>query len=195
MPQNNVQSDWAATYPTDLKYQKPSGIPGTITRAISAASAVANVATITVPATTDYVGTTYQITVTGVTPAAYNGTFTGTIASATTITYPLGSTPGAGTVFGSVSYPGIIPIGLSSTLWAHAVPNKPQWTGTQGMMLEVGSEEWLAAQEQAVKPEEAPPVIKPKEEDEEEADEDTEDEEEDVDPPPHRSPPHRGRRR
>jgi hypothetical protein len=148
MPQNNVLPDWKATYITDAKYQKPAGIPGTISRTATAGSWAANVATLTVPATTDYVGSVYSVTVAGFTPAGYNGTFQGTIASATTVTYPLGADPGgAATVFGTVSYRGTIPLVLSAVLPATAVPNKPQWTGTQ--IMEVGSEEWLAAMEQA----------------------------------------------
>ena len=199
MPQTNVILDWRATYQYDAPRQKPSAVAGTVSRVPTAGSWAANVATLTVPATTDYVGSVYPITVAGMTPAGYNGTFQGTIASATTITYPLGSTPGAGTVFGTVSYPGIIPIGISTTLPATAVPNKPQWTGTQ---MAVGSEEWLAAIEGEVKtpppdkaaPSPIPPVAVAEDEeehDEEEADEETE-EDDDV-PPPHRTPPRRRR--
>jgi hypothetical protein len=132
MPQTNVIPDWKATYPNDAKAQKPSGISGTVSRTASAGSWAANVATLTVPATTDYVGTVYPITVAGFTPAGYNGTFQGTIASATTITYPLTTNPGGvATVMGTVSYPGIIPLNLSTTLGANAVPNKPTYaTGT-----------------------------------------------------------------
>jgi hypothetical protein len=48
-------------------------------------------------------GTTFQVTVTGVTPGAFNGTFNATVVSATQITYPLASNPGTETVLGKVT--------------------------------------------------------------------------------------------
>jgi len=62
------------------------------------------IVTATIPAQSDPVGTIYPITVAGVTPAGYNGNYTGTVTSATTITYPLASNPGPVTVQGTVAY-------------------------------------------------------------------------------------------
>ena len=48
------------------------------------------------------VGETTTITVAGVTPAGYNGTFTATSATTTELTYSLASNPGTETVLGTV---------------------------------------------------------------------------------------------
>lgn len=52
------------------------------------------------------IGQTFQTTIGGATPAGYNGTFTGTVASATTFTYPLVANPGAETVAGTFTLAG-----------------------------------------------------------------------------------------
>src|SRR5262252_7214924 len=62
------------------------------------------VVTATVPSQNDRVGTIYPITVAGVTPAGYNGTYSGTLISPTQITFPLASNPGTVTVQGTVAY-------------------------------------------------------------------------------------------
>jgi len=63
------------------------------------------VATVTLAsAVSDPPGSIYPITVAGVTPAGYNGSYTGTITGPTTVTYPLASNPGAVTVQGTVAY-------------------------------------------------------------------------------------------
>src|SRR5262245_1273456 len=142
MPQGNVLADWKATYANDAPRQKPPSVSGTVQRTASASAWAAGVVTLTVPAINDYVGTKYPMTVAGFTPAGYNGSVTGTIASNTTITYPLASDPGASSVQGTVSWTGQLPLNVDVTLPATAVPNKPQWTGTQLMM--VGSEEHTA---------------------------------------------------
>lgn len=46
---------------------------------------------------------TIGLTIAGMTPAAYNGTFQATITGASTFTYPLASNPGTATVFGIVT--------------------------------------------------------------------------------------------
>src|SRR5215469_11496978 len=173
MPQNNVQADWQATYPRDLQYQKPSGVMGTVSKVPSAGAWAAGVVTLTVPAMTDTVGSQYQMNVSGMTPAGYNGSYMGTIASPTTITYAQPNTLAAATGFGTVTWNAIVPIGLSTTLWAHAVPNKPQWTGTQLAEAE--------AEAEAVPEEEV--------HEEEPQDEETQEEEPPEDEPPH--PTHR----
>jgi len=70
----------------------------------SAMSWANGIVTATVPAQNDPPGSIYPITVAGVTPAGYNGSYTGTVTSATTITYPLASNPGPVTVQGTVAY-------------------------------------------------------------------------------------------
>lgn len=137
MPQTNVLADWKATYPADAPRMKPGGYLRPLIRATSAGAynAGTGVATLTVPSTTDYVGTVYTMTMSGFTPAAYNGTYQGTLASATTITYSPASNPGGPvTVQGTVAYTGMVPTGMGTTLPSTAVPNKPQWTGTQLMV-------------------------------------------------------------
>jgi hypothetical protein len=48
-------------------------------------------------------GDTIGVVIAGVTPSAYNGSFTATITGASTFTYPLAATPGAVTVQGTVT--------------------------------------------------------------------------------------------
>jgi hypothetical protein len=127
MPQTSVLPQWKADYPILQPRQKPGGYPGTVVRTASASVWAAGVVTLTVPAVTDPVGSNVPITVTGFTPAGFNGSYTGTIASTTSITYPLTTSPGLSTVQGTVSYPGMIPLAISTTLPANAVPNKAMW--------------------------------------------------------------------
>src|SRR5450631_2165867 len=47
------------------------------------------------------VADTLSVTILGVTPAGYNGTFTGTVTGASTFTYPLGINPGTETIPGA----------------------------------------------------------------------------------------------
>jgi hypothetical protein len=70
----------------------------------SAMSWANGVVTATVPAQNDPVGTQYPITVAGVTPAGYNGSYQGTLIAPTTITYPLATNPGPVTVQGTVAF-------------------------------------------------------------------------------------------
>jgi len=62
------------------------------------------VVTATVPSQNDRIGTIYPITVAGVTPAGYNGSYQGTLTGPTTITFPLATNPGPVTVQGTVAY-------------------------------------------------------------------------------------------
>lgn len=71
--------------------------------------------TVTVTTTTPHgwgVGDVIPIVIVGATPAAYNGSFSGTVVDANTVTYPLVSDPGAETV------PGTIALGAISELSA-----------------------------------------------------------------------------
>lgn len=72
--------------------------------AISSLAWLANVVTVT---TTDPhgwgTGDVIPIVIAGVSPAAYNGTFTGTVTGANTLTYPLTPDPGNDTVLGTVA--------------------------------------------------------------------------------------------
>ncbi len=71
---------------------------------VTSAAWAASVVTLTLAtATTWPVGTTLEITVAGFTPTGYNGTFLGTVATSTTITYPLSVSPGTETVAGTVT--------------------------------------------------------------------------------------------
>jgi hypothetical protein len=126
MPQTSVIPEWKATYPILEPRQKPSSnpLPTHQHRVASAAAWATGVVTLTLPASTDFVGSKHPIVVSGFTPAAYNGNFTGTIASATTITYPLTANPGVETALGAVDYDAYLPIGISTALPANAVPNK-----------------------------------------------------------------------
>ena len=180
MPQTNVIPDWKATYPYDAPRMKPSAVLGTVTRVASAASWAAGVVTLTVPATTDYVGTVYTMTISGFTPAGFNGVVQGTIASATTITYPLTTSPGAATVMGNASYTGMVPVNMSTTLGANDVPNKPTYAAGTIQSFETFMEavaEWDAEQARAKSAmeenaQEAPVEEEPVEEEEEEVEED-----------------------
>ena len=65
--------------------------------------------TVTVTGAHNFLGLTnsdnYTVTISGVTPSAYNGIFTATITGANTFTYPLGGTPGSVTVQGAYTAP------------------------------------------------------------------------------------------
>jgi hypothetical protein len=70
--------------------------------AITSISWTASVATVTTTAAHNIpVGDTITITIAGVTPAGYNGTFLATSTGASTFTYPLASNPGTETVPGT----------------------------------------------------------------------------------------------
>ena len=64
-------------------------------------------------------GDVVPVVISGATPAAYNGTFTGTITGASTLTYPLASNPGSETVPGTVSL-GAVPelLAMGTTYFA-----------------------------------------------------------------------------
>ena len=68
--------------------------------AITSMTWATGVVTMVVPTETYTVGDTFEITVTGATPAAYNGTYLATVVSATSLTFPLVSNPGTNTVPG-----------------------------------------------------------------------------------------------
>jgi len=103
------------------------------------------VVTATVPAQPDAIGSSYPITVAGVTPAGYNGSYQGTFASPTTITYPLATNPGAVTVQGTVAFASVFPAagGLPPLGWFNlaifdpstgaitAAPSMPFYYGTR----------------------------------------------------------------
>lgn len=186
MPQTNYLPMYTASYPLLAKQQKPPGINGIITRTASASSwsAGTGLVTLTVPAVPDYVGTVVPITVAGFTPAAYNGSYQGTIATATTITYPLGSNPGTSSVQGTVSYPGVIPLTILTTVAGGDVPNKHTYaTGTiqlaEAMAAE--AEEFDKARAEAAEAEETATESASEEEHEEEHDEEVEEEVEEDD--------------
>jgi hypothetical protein len=73
-------------------------------KALTSATWTGSVVTLTTTAPHGYTnGDVVTITVAGMTPAAYNGTFQGTVTGASTITYPLVSNPGVTTVVGTVN--------------------------------------------------------------------------------------------
>jgi len=73
-------------------------------KAITSAVWSGGVVTVTTTAPHGYPSAeTIGLTIAGMTPAAYNGTFQATITGTTTFTYPLASNPGTATVFGIVT--------------------------------------------------------------------------------------------
>jgi len=75
-------------------------LPATI---ISNASWSSGLVTITTSTPITFaIGTTIPIVISGMTPDAYNGTFTATVAGANSLTYSLVSNPGTATTFGSL---------------------------------------------------------------------------------------------
>ena len=173
MLQTNVIPDWKLTYPNDAKCQKPSGMAGTVTRTASAAVWATGTVTLTVPAVLEPAGAVVPITVSGFTPAGYNGSYTGTIASPTSITYPLTSNPGAETALGQVSYQGVIPITISTTLSANDVPNK--FTPYTGMLMaETEAEAEAEMQEASVEDDDVVELEDESEPDDEEVEEEDE---------------------
>jgi len=77
------------------------GAPGAVSKTITAATAAANVATFTTSVAHLIVpGDKFRVT--GVTPSAYNGDWYAITAAGSTITADIGSTPAAGSVFGSL---------------------------------------------------------------------------------------------
>lgn len=77
-------------------------------------------------------GTTFTTTISGATPAAYNGTYVATVASATTFTYAITTNPGTETVGGFFTLPGASPIAApASTFFA-------QGTAVGAYVLELG---------------------------------------------------------
>jgi len=73
--------------------------------AITSLAWAANVVTATVTAVGVSSGETFLVTIAGVTPAGYNGTFVATATGATTFTYPLAVNPGSETVPGTYTPP------------------------------------------------------------------------------------------
>jgi len=114
MPQTTVQPMWRATYPILAPAQKPPGVtPNKVLTATGIAWATGLV-TVTTPAHNIPVGSAAWVTLSGFVPAGYNGQYLANAASATTLTYPLGSSPGTVSTEGTVSY---------MVLPATAVPN------------------------------------------------------------------------
>src|SRR5262245_52682853 len=180
IPQTNYLPMYTASYPLLAKQQKPPGINGIITRTASASSwsAGTGLVTLTVPAVPDYVGTVVPIIVAGFTPAAYNGSYQGTIASATTITYPFGSNPGASSLQGTVSYPGVTPLTILTTVSGGDVPNKHTYNAGTIQLAEImaaEAEEFDKARAEAA---EATTSEETTEEAEDESEEEAEDESE-----------------
>src|SRR5215510_6044969 len=110
MPQITVLSQWRADYPILAPPQKPSGIIRSVTRTASAGAWAAGKITLTLPSLADVVGTQYDIVVAGFTPAGYNGSYRGTVASATSMTYLKTTDPGATSVLGNVTYTTVVPL-------------------------------------------------------------------------------------
>ena len=123
MPQTNVLPDWRATYPNDARAQKPGNVLWTGTFGITAITWATGNATITTAAPHGLaVGAT--VTIGGVTPPGYNGTFTtaaGTTGS--TIVVPIATNPGAYVSGGAAS----VPSTFSTTVTPNDVPNKPSY--------------------------------------------------------------------
>src|SRR5215475_16009445 len=137
MPQTTVLPEWKASYPITAPKQKPPGLNQTVQRTASASSWAAGKVTLTVPSLSDYVGSTYPMTISGFTPAGYNGNVVGTIASATSITYPLTADPGVSTVQGKATYAMCAPFSVSTTLTATDVPNKPSYSAGTIQLAEI----------------------------------------------------------
>jgi hypothetical protein len=100
----------------------PSWTPGTTTVAATAAWA-AGLVTLTVATMTIPIGSLLLLNVAGFLPTGYNGSFTGKVASATTITYPLASNPGVETQAGTATYSNP-PVTPTAALAAAAVEDK-----------------------------------------------------------------------
>ena len=80
-------------------------ISSPVGQAIEAASWANGSVTITTPVPHGYqVGATVALTIFGMTPAAYNGTFGVFVTGPDTLSYPLASDPGPATALGAVSY-------------------------------------------------------------------------------------------
>jgi len=102
-----------STYTPTLSYAAVSGsttLYFNTSLIATTASWSANVVTISFPAQTQQpFATGATITVTGFTPSGYNGVFTVTGGSSTTVTYALASNPGTMTVTGTVTASGTTP--------------------------------------------------------------------------------------
>jgi hypothetical protein len=89
---------------------------------ITAASAAANIATFTVANT---FSVNDIVVVAGMTPAGYNGTWTVASASSTQFTANIGSTPGAGSVFGTatkLNHTGLTTVPVNPFTWTSLAP-------------------------------------------------------------------------
>ena len=114
MPQTTVQPLFRAAYPILAPAQKAPGFETRKSLTATAATWLAGITTVTVPAHGVTVGASVGLTLEGFVPAAYNGQFTANAASATTFTYPQAVNPGTATTMGKV---------LFMALPASAVPN------------------------------------------------------------------------
>ena len=104
MPQANYMPLFRAMYPLTAPFQKPGGVSiGTSVTSTGVAWA-AGTATVTAPFTGLAVGSQIPITLAGYTPAGWNGTYAGTVSSATTVTFPIAANPGTVTTQGTVTY-------------------------------------------------------------------------------------------
>ena len=85
--------------------------------AVSTATWSSGVVTLTTSAHGIPVGTTTTIIVSGCTPVGYNGTFTATAASTTTLTYSVASNPGTLTASGTVETGPAIYLSAADATW------------------------------------------------------------------------------
>lgn len=86
------------------------------------------------------IGSTFTTTISGATPAGYNGTYIATVASATTFTYAVASNPGTETTPGSYTISGASPISTPATSFF------AQGTGVGVYVLELGNVVGIDAQ-------------------------------------------------
>lgn len=79
------------------------------------------------------IGEVVSLTITGATPAGYNGTFLATITTTTAFTYPLAINPGTATIFGSVAVEEAAELVAMATTWF------AQGTTASVLVLELGA--------------------------------------------------------
>ena len=122
---------------------------------ISAATWASSLVTLTLTSSIGFpVGTTIPIVVSGITPVGYNGTFTATVASTTSLTYSLTVNPGTATAFGNLitGYTNSL-LGADNTWW-NQTPSVPYYVFEAGSVstanVLVAVKNYLAANPQTI---------------------------------------------
>jgi len=113
-----------------------SSLASILSGAVSITSMILSTGTVTVTTTTPHgipSGDTVEVNITGVTPAAYNGTFAATSTGAYTFTYPLAGSPGSVTTQGVVTLEDVAElVAMNNTFFA-------QGSVTPVYVLELGT--------------------------------------------------------